>query len=93
MSSKVLVVDDIELNRAILEELLSDEYEVVQADGGAQAIKTLENRRTEIALVLLDIVMPEVSGYDVLSFMKFNGLLEKIPVILITAAGSNKEEE
>ncbi|MEA4854597.1 MAG: response regulator [Christensenella sp.] len=93
MSSKVLVVDDIELNRAILEELLSDEYEVVQADGGAQAIKTLENRRTEIALVLLDIVMPEVSGYDVLSFMKFNGLLEKIPVILITAAGSNREEE
>ena len=93
MRSKILVVDDIELNRAILEELLKSEYDVIHADGGAQAIDILDAHRSDISLVLLDIVMPEVSGYDVLNFMDFNKLLKDIPVILITAAGSDEAEE
>ena len=81
---KILVVDDSDINRFLLTELLKDEYEVYEADGGKSAIAFFD-RKEEVSLVLLDIVMPDVDGYDVLKAMLQRGLLEEIPVIMISA--------
>lgn len=94
MSEKILIVDDIELNRALLENLLNSKYETICASGGREAIDLLERERNDISLVLLDVIMPEVSGYDVLQFMNFHGISKRTPVMLITAAdGADAEEK
>ncbi|BDF59084.1 two-component system response regulator [Christensenellaceae bacterium] len=93
MANKILVVDDIDSNREMLQELLKEEYEILTADGGQQAVEILEKQRDEISMVLLDVIMPDVNGYDVLDYMGFHNILRDIPVILITAAGSDEMEE
>ncbi|WP_066648876.1 two-component system response regulator [Christensenella timonensis] len=93
MANSILVVDDIEINRNMLKNLLVSEYDVLVADGGRQAIELLDGHRKEISMVLLDVIMPEVSGYDVLEYMGFHDMLRDIPVMLITAAGSDEMEE
>lgn len=84
----ILIVDDIEVNRVVLVEVFKDEYEIVQADGGKRAIEII-NSNMEISAVLLDMLMPEVNGLDVLRAMNENGAIENIPVFLITAADSD----
>lgn len=84
----ILIVDDIEVNRVVLAEVFKDEYEIVQADGGKRAIEII-NSNKEISAVLLDMLMPEVNGLDVLRAMNENGAIENIPVFLITAADSD----
>lgn len=84
----ILIVDDIEVNRVVLAEVFKDEYEIVQADGGKRAIEII-NSNMEISAVLLDMLMPEVNGLDVLRAMNENGAIENIPVFLITAADSD----
>ena len=83
---KILVVDDIEINRIILEEILSDVYEIEQAADGMEAISKLYNAIEKPHLVLLDIMMPGMDGFEVLDLMKADPTLKKIPVIFITAA-------
>lgn len=80
----VLVVDDTEINRTILSSILSNEFNVIEADGGQACIDALERYGSRISLVLLDIVMPGVDGFGVLKYMTMNHLLEDIPVITIT---------
>jgi len=63
MDTKILVVDDAELNREILKEILKDEYVVLEAKGGKEAIDILEQMREGIAMVLLDLVMPDMDGW------------------------------
>lgn len=75
----ILIVDDIEVNRVVLAEVFKDEYEIVQADGGKRAIEII-NSNKEISAVLLDMLMPEVNGLDVLRAMNENGAIENIPV-------------
>ena len=65
----VLIVDDSEINRAILKEILRADYDVLEAEGGQQAIDILKEKSNDIALVMLDVLMPAVDGYDVLEFM------------------------
>ena len=62
---KILIVDDSEINRAMLKEILGEGYEYLEAENGLRAIEILR-RRTDIALVLLDLIMPEMDGFDVL---------------------------
>ncbi|MCL2817063.1 MAG: response regulator [Clostridiales bacterium] len=83
---KILVVDDVETNRIILEEILSDDYEIECAEDGMDAISKMLNSLKKPTLVLLDIMMPGMDGFEVLSFMKSSPLLNKISVIFITAA-------
>lgn len=90
---KILIVDDVEVNCAVLDELLRHEYETIRAYDGREAINVLEQSRNDISLVLLDVMMPEVSGYDVLQYMNFNGITKHTPVMLITAADSAEDEE
>lgn len=82
---KILIVDDSEINRALLKEILGDGYEYLEAPNGLRAIEILRSR-TDIVLVLLDLIMPEMDGFDVLRVMQCHAWQEEIPVIVISAA-------
>ena len=88
----ILIVDDIETNRIILEDILSGKYNVVQADSGIAAINLMFNAEVSPSIVLLDIMMPEMDGYEVLTLMQANPATSKIPVLFITAADSDANE-
>ncbi len=81
---QILIVDDEEVNRVILKGVFQDEYEIIEAGNGEEAIARLE-KEPDIVLVLLDVVMPLMNGFGVLEYMQKHDLLEKIPVILITS--------
>lgn len=85
----ILIVDDIDINRAILAEVFRDEYDIIEADGGKRAIEII-NGRMDISAVLLDMLMPDVNGLDVLRAMNENDKIGSIPVFLITAADSDE---
>lgn len=80
-----LIVDDVELNRAFLRDMLDDDYEVLEAANGLEAIELLQCYELEIAVVLLDAVMPEMDGFEVLEYMNKTHWIENIPVIMISA--------
>lgn len=82
--NRVLVADDSETNRAIIKEILSTDFEVVEASDGKEAIDVLRRPDSNISLVLLDILMPNVDGFGVLEAMKKYGWLDYIPVIVIS---------
>lgn len=82
---KILIVDDSELNRELLAGMREDEYEIYQVENGKKAIDILEENREQFKLVLLDINMPVMDGYEVLSIMKRRKWLDKLPVIVISA--------
>ncbi len=83
----ILIVDDIEINREILSEIFKDDYNIVQAENGAQALQII-NSNLRVAAVLLDLLMPKINGLDVLREMNQNGKIKSIPVFLITAANN-----
>ena len=85
----ILIVDDVDINRIMLAEIFRDNYEIVEASGGREAISIL-NSREDIAAVLLDLLMPDVNGLEVLKDMQRNGKVKHIPVFLITAADSQE---
>jgi len=89
---KILVVDDLELNQQTLIHLLKDEYEIMIANNGKQAISLLSRYQTEISLVLLDIMMPILNGYDVLKEIKKIDVLSKIPIIVMTQMNDSNVE-
>ncbi len=86
----LLIVDDSEMNREILKEMLHDEYDIIEAANGKQGISYLEQYGAEISLVLLDIIMPVVNGFEVLSRMVRSGWIEDIPVIMISSEESDE---
>lgn len=81
----VLIVDDVEINRLILKEMFEENYNIIEASGGLEAVSIINNNKN-ISAVLLDLVMPEVNGIDVLKIMNKNRKIKNIPVFLITAA-------
>ena len=81
---QMLIVDDEEVNRIILSGVFEEEYEILEASNGQEANELLADNHN-IALILLDIVMPVLNGFGMLNYMKEHDLLEKIPVILITS--------
>ena len=82
---KILITDDSEINRALLKEILGDGYDYLEAEDGAAAVE-LMRQRTDISLLLLDLMMPGMDGFDVLRVMKYHAWLDEIPVIVISAA-------
>lgn len=80
----ILIVDDMEVNRAVLCELFRERHEVCEAENGRQAIDILRAMSDSIVIVLLDIMMPEMNGFDVLRQMRTEGLLQHTAVVLIT---------
>ncbi len=85
----ILIVDDVDINRIMLAEIFRDNYEIVEASGGGEAISIL-NSREDIAAVLLDLLMPDVNGLEVLKDMNRSGKIKHVPVFLITAADSQE---
>lgn len=86
---KVLIVDDAEMNRAILTEILGKEYEILEAENGRECMQLLQKYRTGISVILLDIVMPVMNGFAVLGEMARQGLIDDIPIIMISSADSD----
>ncbi len=89
---QILIVDDEEINRAILNEMFRHEYDMLEAANGQEAIEQIENNQN-IVLILLDIVMPVLNGFKVLNYMQEHDLIDKIPVILITAESVRDSED
>ena len=84
----ILIVDDCDMNREILREILSSDYSIVEACGGEEALSMIHQFGTGISLVLLDIVMPGMDGFEVLSYMNQDHTIEDIPVIMISSEDS-----
>lgn len=86
----IMIVDDVQLNREMLVDILGEKYDVYQACNGQQAIEMLKNDNRMYRMVLLDLIMPVVDGYGVLEYMSESGKIGEIPVIIITGESSNK---
>ena len=86
----ILVVDDVRTERRILEHMLSEKYDVVLADNGEEALEILNEKKRQISLVLLDLVMPRKDGHQVLIEMSKDKELSAIPVIALTAEASTE---
>lgn len=89
----ILIVDDQEMNRALLSDMLETDYQILEAADGLEAMEKLEARKSEIASVLLDVRMPNMDGFEVLSKMKHDKQLEQIPVIMISNDDSPESVE
>ena len=87
---QILIVDDSELNREILSEMLHEDFRILEASNGAEALELLQQHGTGISLVLLDIIMPVLDGFGVLSYMAGEHIIEDIPVIMISSDDSEK---
>ena len=84
----ILIVDDSEMNRDLLVDILEDQYDLIEAENGVKAIEILAEQREAISLVLLDIMMPEMDGFGVLSHIYQNHWNESFAVIMISADDS-----
>ena len=85
---KILIVDDSEMNREILSAILGDEFEILEAENGEECISVIRKYGTSISLVLLDIVMPVMDGFEVLEFLNKYQWIDDIPVIMISSEDS-----
>ena len=79
---KILIADDSEMNRELLAAILEEEYDIIQANDGVQAVDCLQRHAEEISLLLLDIVMPHMDGFEVLSYMNKEHWIDSIPVVM-----------
>ena len=86
---KILVVDDSEMNREILIAMLGDDFDIIVAENGMECMELLKQYGKELSVVLLDIVMPLMDGFEVLTHMNRNRWIEDIPVIMISSEGSD----
>ncbi len=90
---KILIVDDSEMNRSILIDMLEDGYEILEAEDGEQALEVIRENEEELSLVLLDIVMPKKDGFDVLREMNREKWIQNIPVIIISSESGSTQVE
>ena len=82
---KILIVDDLEMNRSILIDMLGENYDIIEAENGVQAVEILQKMNNVINLVLLDIIMPDMDGFGVLNVMNENHWIDNIPVIVVSS--------
>ena len=85
---KILIVDDSEMNRAFLVDILEEQYDVIEADNGVEAISLLSKQRSDFSLLLLDIMMPEMDGFEVLAYINKYHWNDTFAVIMISADDS-----
>ncbi|MBR5968052.1 MAG: response regulator, partial [Lachnospiraceae bacterium] len=90
LKKRVLVVDDELINRRLLEKIISEKYEVLQAADGAEALEIIKANKNTLSLILLDLLMPRLDGYELMAILKADDTLNRIPVIVLT---SEKEAE
>lgn len=88
IKQKILIADDSEMDRELLAAILEEEYEIIQVNDGVQAVDCLQRHAEEISLLLLDIVMPHMDGFEVLSYMNKEHWIDSIPVVIISSENS-----
>ncbi|CDD58434.1 diguanylate cyclase (GGDEF) domain protein [Bacteroides pectinophilus CAG:437] len=86
---QILIVDDAPVNRELLADILGDRYRILQASEGEECINMLRRYENDIALVLIDMIMPKKDGFEVLVYMNRNHWIEDIPVIMISTDNSD----
>ena len=86
---KILVVDDKGMNRYMLGGIFRDNYEIIEAGGGMEAIAIIDKEYDELAVILLDIIMPGIDGFGVLEHMKEQDYLNRVPVVIVTDDSSD----
>ena len=91
--NKILVVDDKGINRYMLGGIFREDYEVIEVSGGQEAIEVIAGEAENLAVVLLDIIMPVIDGFDVLEYMKERELIDRLPVVIITEDDSEETSD
>lgn len=89
---KILVVDDVEINRDLLTEILEDEYEVIEAENGKEALEKIHACEDELAAVLLDLMMPVMDGFETLEVLRAEQFMDRVPVLVISGESSVSSE-
>ncbi|MCM1569449.1 MAG: response regulator [Roseburia sp.] len=89
----ILIVDDAEINRDLLKCIFEEQYEILEASNGMDAMKIIEAKKDELAVIFLDLVMPKATGLVVLEFMSLKGYMDSIPVIMITGEATAATDE
>ena len=92
MRDTILIVDDEEMNRELLKQMFEDKYKILMAADGKEALMQLGKHINEVVVILLDIVMPVVNGYQVLQILQSKKIISRIPVVLITAQDDSQTE-
>lgn len=90
MKNQILIIDDSEMNRDLLRDILEVDYDVLEAENGKAALDILYREREKISAVLLDLVMPELDGFGVLEGLQEQKIMDKVPVLVIS--GENTTE-
>lgn len=89
----ILIIDDAELNRELIKNIFEEQFNVLQAENGQQAIDIIKEKSDSLCLIFLDLIMPVKSGLDVLHFMNLEGHIKYIPVIMITGEATDESDE
>ena len=93
MRDKVLIVDDVAINRDILSEMLENRYGVIEAENGKEALDVISSRGEELALILLDLTMPVLDGFAVLETLRKQNYMERVPILVISGETSVESEK
>ena len=88
----ILIADDAEMNRTLLRAILEDKYNIVEAADGEEALAILRDKNASVSVVVTDLVMPGIDGYDMISIMDSEGFLDDIPVVVLTAMNDAESE-
>lgn len=88
---QILIVDDSDMNRAMLREILKDNYSILEAGNGAECLSCVEHMGPSLSLILLDLNMPEMDGFEVLAELSRLGYMDDIPVIIISGTDSTAD--
>ena len=89
----ILIVEDNEINSQVLVEYLSKDYDVIVAADGLEAIEIIQKNLHEISLILLDLILPSLDGFELLEEMNENGWIQFVPVVIISSEGSEEFQQ
>ena len=92
MRNTILIADDIEMSRELLCMMLEDRYSILQAENGKEALEIVERMHDSLCCILLDLIMPEIDGFGVLTVLKERGWIDQIPVLIISGDDSHESE-
>lgn len=93
MRNTILIIDDVEINREILTDILCEEYDIITAPDGVVGMEMINRERDKLVAVLLDLVMPNMDGYEVLEELKSTDFMTEIPILVISTEESSLSEK
>ena len=88
---RILIADDEKINRKMLKVIFGDGYDIIDAENGEQVIELIRELGGDIDLLLLDLSMPKMTGFEVLDYLRTENMLQQIPIIIITSSMDSKD--